>query len=317
MERLRRTLPPLDPLVAFEAAARLGSFTRAAEELALSQAAISQRIRLLEEHFGTPLFVRAHRRVRLTAAGRSLQHAASPALRQLALASEEVRARRGQARLSIGADQSIAAMWLMPRLDAFRAAFRARAGGEISVRVIASDVDEDCLADDIELAILHGAGGWPGREAGLLFAEEVFPVCAPSYLAGAPPLATAADLPDHALLELDDIHWDWMNWRGWLSRAGIHRAAGHEPLRMNAYPLIVEVARAGQGVALGWAQLVDPYLADGSLVRPLAESAVTEFGYYAVWPASGEPDPLAAAFRDFLLEEAAALTAPSPSASAG
>lgn len=297
MDHLRRILPPLDPLVAFEAAARLESFTQAAEELSLSQAAVSQRIRQLEDHIGAPLFVRANRRVALTTAGRTLQHAAGPALRQIAIASEEIRARRGQDRLTIGADQAIAALWLMPKL----AAFRAETGSDLSVRVVASDSDADCLAGDVELAILHGRGVWPGRQTALLFAETVFPVCSPAYLRAHGPMTGPDTLPDHALLELDDIHWDWMNWRGWLSSVGVHRQAAREPLRINSYPLIIEAARYGEGVALGWAHLVDGDLAAGRLVRPVTDAVTTEFGYYLIWSDAHPLDPPAAAFRDWLL----------------
>lgn len=299
MDRLRRTLPPLDPLVAFEAAARHQSFTRAAEELSLSQAAISQRIRQLEDHIGAPLFVRANRRVQLTTAGRTLQHAAAPALRQIASASEEVRARRGRNRLTIGVDQSIAAMWLMPRLDAFRTSLDKDA----SIRVVASDDPAECLAEDVELAILHGNGTWPGRQSAPLFPEEVFPVCAPEYLDRSGPLSGPEDLPNHPLLELDDVHWDWMNWRVWLSGAGVHGIAGREPLRINSYPLIIQAAKAGQGIALGWRHLTDPDLANGTLVRPVQKSIVTEFGYHLIWSSAHPMDPLAQAFRDWLLSD--------------
>ncbi|MEM7057901.1 MAG: LysR substrate-binding domain-containing protein [Pseudomonadota bacterium] len=301
MDKLRRTLPPLDPLVAFEAAARHQSFTRAAEELALSQAAVSQRIRQLEDHIGTPLFVRANRRVQLTTAGRTLQHAASPALRRIAAATEDVRHRPGRARLTIAADQSIAAMWLMPRLDAFRGTLDQ----DTSVRVVASDDPTDCLADDIELAILHGAGDWPGRQAALLFPEEVFPVCAPYYLTRHGPLSQAEQLLQHPLLELDDVQWDWMNWRGWLSTIGVDGIAQAEPLRINSYPLIIEAAKAGQGLALGWRHLVDQPMAEGQLVAPLPNSVTTEFGYYLIWPADRPLDPLTAAFRNWLLGQTA------------
>jgi DNA-binding transcriptional LysR family regulator len=298
MNNLRRTLPPLDPLVAFEAAARHESFTAAAQELNLSQAAVSQRIRVLEEHLGAALFTRAHRRVRLTTAGRALQHAAAPALRQIAVAAEELRAPAERHRLTIGADQSIASMWLLPRLAAFQAAT-----GATSVRLVASDEEADGLAEDVDIAILHGEGAWPGRSSMLLFAEEIFPVCAPSYLESSGRLRRPADLPAHALLELEDARWDWMNWRGWLSWAGVERPAARDPLRINAYPLVIEAARAGQGVALGWRCLVDADLAAGRLVRPLPQSARTRFGYHLVWPATRPLSPVATAFRDWALAQ--------------
>ncbi len=302
MDHLRRSLPPLDPLVAFEAASRLGSFSRAAEELGLSQAAISQRIRHLEKHVGARLFVRANRKVHLTTAGRSLLHAAAPALRQIAAASEEIRARRGGDRLTLGADQSIAAMWLMPRLSLYR----EDAEHKLSIRVVASDKAADCLSEDVDLAILHGDGNWPGHDAALLFSEEVFPVCAPSYLMNNPPVIGPEHLPEHALLELDDIHWDWMSWPAWLSSVGIHKPVEHEPLRINSYPLIIAAAKAGQGIALGWQHLVDADLAAGHLVRPVPDRVETAYGYYLIWSDTHPLDPAAATLRDWLLANATA-----------
>lgn len=193
MDHLHLNIPPLDPLVAFEAAARLGSFTRAAEELALSQAAVSQRIRNLEDAVGAALFLRANRRVQLTRAGRLLQQATAPALRNIAAASEEIRARQGGNRLTIGADSALTTMWLMPRLNQFRDLNE----DDLSVRLVASDRGEDCLADDLDLAILHGDGTWEGRDAALLFSEEVFPVCAPEHLMKNPPVIGSEHLPAH------------------------------------------------------------------------------------------------------------------------
>ncbi|MEX0284451.1 MAG: LysR family transcriptional regulator, partial [Paracoccaceae bacterium] len=177
MDYLHRSLPPLDPLVAFEAAARLGSFTRAAEELDLSQAAVSQRIRQLEDHLDAPLFVRANRKVTLTAAGQALQQATGPALGQIAATSDQLRARASGNRLSIAVDPTIASIWLMPRLSRYR----DEIGEDLSLHVTTTD-DVAGLSGAVDLTIQHGTGKWPGRDAALLFSEDVFPVCAPDYL---------------------------------------------------------------------------------------------------------------------------------------
>lgn len=299
MENLRRALPPLDPLVAFDAAARHESFTRAAEELNLSQAAVSQQIRNLEQNLGTSLFTRAHRRVRLTGEGRAFQHSVSAALRQIAAAAAELRAAPDRARLTVGVDQSVAALWLLPRLPRFHRRFP-----DVALRLVASDEERDSLSSDIDIAIIHGAGAWPGFASDRFFAEEIFPVCSPDYLAGRR-IAGAEDLAAQALLELEDARWDWMNWRTWLSRAGAHLPRRPEILLVNSYPLLIEAAKNGQGVALGWARLVDDALAAGALVRPTAGAVGTAFGYHFVWREDRPLAPVAAAFRDWAAAELA------------
>ena len=301
MQTLRNTLPPLEPLVAFEAAARLESFTLAAAELNITQAAVSQRIRTLEQALGTALFERAHRAVRLTASGREYQHTVSLALTHLANATREIRGAPQTARLTVAADQSIAAMWLMPRLPKF-----LERHPETPVRLIASDTEADCLAGDVDLTIIHGAGDWAGYGATCLFEEEVFPVCSPDHLARCGPVAGAADLTGSVLLDLEDTNWNWMNWRMWLTEQGVDLPSGDRHLRINSYPLIIEAARNGQGMALGWRHLVDDALLDGTLVRPLDRSVRTRFGYYILWPDGGEAADAAAAFRDWALEESRA-----------
>ncbi len=278
MQSLRKQLPPLDPLVAFEAAARHLSFTRAAEELHLSQAAVSQKIRNLEEHLGVELFYRSHRAVTLSPQGREFQHTVSVVLQQLASATSELRVSSSRSRLTLAADQSVSAMWLVPRLPHFQQLYP-----DVSVRLITSDEERDSLADDIEIAVVHGNGSWSGYNAEQLFEEEIFPVCSSEYLANRGNLISLSSLADETLLELEDSHWNWMNWRTWLSKKEVHLPAHHHGLRMNNYPLLIEAAKNGQGIALGWRYLVDSDLASGLLVRPLNSSVRTAYGYYLVW----------------------------------
>lgn len=299
MRGRRKDLPPLEFLVAFEAAARLGSFTAAAEELNLTQAAVSRQIRLLEQNLGRSLFTRGHRAVHLTPKGRDFQHTVSLALSHIANAARDLRAVEGNAGLTVGCDQSVAALWLLPRLEDFQ-----RTHGGINIRLISSDLEADCLAEDVDLAILHGDGSWPGFKAEQLLDEEVFPVCSPAYLARHGALDRPEDLLGRVLIDLDDDHWNWVNWRVWLTEQNVGLAqagsserpserpgerSGERPgerpgegqrLVINSYPLILQAARDGLGVALGWKHLADDALAAGDLVRPMDNTVVTEFGYY-------------------------------------
>ena len=297
MENFRRSLPPLEALVAFEAAARRLSFTAAAAELHLTQAAISRQIRLLEANLGRKLFVRAHRRVVFTPEGPEFQHVVALALRHLARAANDLRQVETDRRLTVATDQSVAALWLVSRLPRFR---QAHPG--LSVRLVASDIETDCLAEGIDVAIIHGDGAWRGFDATMLLDEAVFPVCSPAYLDRHGPIATAADLSRATLIDLEDEHWNWINWRIWLTEREVPIAEEAERIRINAYPLVVQAARDGLGVALGWKHLVDAYLGDGSLVRPIGDTVETAFGYHLLVP-SGALSAAARAFCDWALEE--------------
>ncbi len=292
---LKSRLPPLDPLVAFEAAARLLSFTRAAEELHLSQAAVSQQIRNLEESLGVRLFTRSHRAVQLTDEGREYQHTVAAMLKQLAGATMDVRQVRSSQSLVFACDQSFATQWLLPRLGALRAELP-----DVSLRLIASDDDAECLARDVELSVLHGDGNWPGYRAERLFGEEVFPVCSPDYAHAAAADDWVAWLLDAQLIDLADSHWNWMNWRLWLGGHDIDEPLASRRLQINSYPLVIEAACAGHGVALGWRHLVDDLIANGRLLRPVKQSLRTDFGYYLIYRDGDAGGPQAQQARDWL-----------------
>ncbi|MEE9333009.1 MAG: LysR substrate-binding domain-containing protein [Granulosicoccaceae bacterium] len=289
MHTIKQQLPPLDPCVAFDAAARHLSFTRAAQELNLSQAAVSQQIRNLEAFLGVKLFIRANRSVRLSPAGKEFQHSVSGLLRQLASAANDIKAPASRIRLTIAADQSVASMWLMPRLTDFQSKYP-----DIAVRLIASDEELDCLHPDVHVAIIHGKGDWPSYRAEKLFEEEIFPVCSPAYLADRKTISIER-LVDENLLEQDDDHWDWMNWRTWLSHNDMHLPKGYRGFQVNSYPLMIDAARNGHGIALGWRYLVDPLVASGELVMPSDAAVKTGFGYYLV--CQNNPAPKTAVTR--------------------
>ncbi|MFT7672724.1 MAG: LysR family glycine cleavage system transcriptional activator [Gammaproteobacteria bacterium] len=293
----KRRLPPLDPLVAFEAAARLLSFTRASEELHLTQAAISQQIRSLEESLQAKLFTRSHRAVQLTREGREFQHTVSVILRQLAGATTDIRLTEVSQKLTISCDLSIAQLWLAPKLAALKRQFL-----DLSFHLITSDEDKDCLADEVQLVMIHGAGEWPGFISYRLFDEIVFPVCAPGY-----PQATDENwenwLVNAELLDLEDSHWNWLNWRVWLGSYQIDQPLPHRNLRINNYPLIIEAACQGHGVALGWSVLVDDLIDQGRLIKPTPVSLTTDLGYYLLVRESRQNEAQVAEVRDWLLTQ--------------
>ena len=294
MQTLKQQLPPLEPLVAFESAARHLSFTAAAKELNLSQAAVSQQIRNLEQALGVALFTRSHRAIQLTAEGLVYRYTVSAVLKQLATATTELKQPVLQTRLTLAVDQSIASMWLIPRLPAFQ-----QQHPDITVRLVVSDIEQDCLAKDVDIAIIHGDGGWAGFQAQILFQEEIFPVCSPAYLRQHPKPASLAALTQETLLNLESSHWNWMDWRMWLSSNEVHLPIQHQGLQINNYPLLIEAAKNGQGYALGWRYLIDESLKNNTLLKPFDETVATAFSYYLVWPdAPGLPAGVAI-FRDW------------------
>ena len=277
MDRLRHRLPPLIALPAFEASARLLSFTQAAEELYVTQPAISRQIRILEENLGVRLFDRSYRQIKLTEDGQRFQHVVSVALDQVSSVANELRGQVTSTDLTIAADISMAYLWLLPRFPKFREAFP-----DIAVSILASDREADCLKKGIDLALLYGNGNWPGFDATLLIREEIFPVCSWSYLNKSPSINDPGDLVQHVLLDLRGDRWDWVDWRQWLTEKDLPVPDDIQFMVFNNLPLLVEATCQGQGIGLGWQSLVDRLLVDGSLVKPIDMSLKTDRGYYVL-----------------------------------
>ena len=299
---MSRRIPPLNAVRAFEAAARNLSFTHAANELNVTQAAISHQIKSLEEWLGMPLFRRLNRAVSLTEEGSAYLPAASAALDGLASATAKLM-RDGESRsLTVTTLDSFAAQWLMPRLKNFRARHP-----DIDVRILASDERVDFNRHEVDLAIRYGMGHWPGLEVTPLMTEELFPVCSPALLHGAHPLRRPEDLV-HQILLHDDLSFSngAVDWQVWLRTVGADGGvdAGRGPFFGHSH-LVIQAAIDGQGVALGREVLVADALADGRLVRPFeAVGLPLDYAYYIAHPEGALQRPAVAAFSTWLLEEA-------------
>jgi LysR family glycine cleavage system transcriptional activator len=280
MNTPRRRLPPLDYLLAFEAAAQSGSFAGAARQMYISESAISRKVRLLEEHLGLTLFGRGHRSVELTASGERFLAQITPALELVRTAVDDAIQSSLNRPVVLAATQSVASLWLTPRLPSFRNLHR-----DINITLMASDNDAECLSETVDLAILRGDGNWKGFDARLLFGEVVFPVCAPDFLLQHPQISQIAALADAPLIEVASHHPEWMNWQVWLQNMGQAAPKLDRATVFNSYPLSILAAADGVGIALGWGHLVDPLLASGRLVRPLGPLEIrTDFGYYLLTP---------------------------------
>lgn len=295
MANLRKKLPPLTALTAFEAAARLGSFTRAAMELGVTQAAISRQIHVLEEDFGFPLFRRLHRRIELTEKGRALFIAAGDAFNLIVDTVSELRAERQDDELAISATISFAHFWLMPRIAAF-----SRAHPEIKLRIITQDARTGIEASDVDLALRYGTGTWPDGQAEFLFEDEVFPICSVEYAQANEPILTPADLVGHPLISSDIDDPTWTGWEEWLAAFSVKAPKKGRGLRCSFYTEAIYAAMNGQGVALGWHRLVGDLIQQGRLVRLTEASIRTRAAYFVVVPAKRQTKESARLFIDWL-----------------
>jgi LysR family glycine cleavage system transcriptional activator len=297
---MARKLPPLNALRAFEAAARQLSFTKAAEELNVTQAAISHQVKTLEEHLGLTLFRRLNRRLVLTEAGQLYL----PVLREAFDAVAAGTARLGQDResgaLNISVLPSFAAKWLLPRLSRFRDRYP-----DIDVMVSANNRLIDFADGTYEMGIRYGLGDYPGLRTELLLQDEVFPVCSPKLTEGEHPLRTPADLKHHTLLH-DEVsrHDESPDWRNWLKAAGIEGIDYQRGPGFSDSSMVIEAAAAGQGVALGHRWLAAADLEGGRVVMPFGPVVPSRFAYYLVSPLAVAEHRRVRLFRAWLLEEA-------------
>lgn len=273
----RFQLPPLDLIQGFEVAARTLSFTKAAEELALTQSAVSRQIRALEEHLGVALFERRTRALSLTAEGRRLQKTAEDVLTLLQDATNRIRADASARHLTVSTTAGFASLWLIPRLRRF-----TNLHPDVDVRISASYRMMDVDRGQVDVAVRYMPIAAAPAGAICLFGEEVTPVCSPSLLSdGAPALRRLQDLAGHTLLHLDAAE-GILDWETWLVAEGLSdlRAAGS--LRFDNYEQIVRAALDGQGVALGIRRFVQHLLDEGQLIVPFGATMVGQRAYYIV-----------------------------------
>jgi LysR family glycine cleavage system transcriptional activator len=294
-------LPALDLLVGFECAARHLSFTKAGEELFLTQSAVSRQIKELEDQLGVPLFERRHRALALTVAGQQFYASAAQVLATMRSATERLRTQAGRKRpLSVTTTNSFAALWLIPRLAGF-----TRDHPGVDVRIMAETRVQDLERDGLDIAIRHGPASLAGPNAVRLMGERVFPVCSPRLLKKIP-LEKPSDLSRHVLLQYDDPdgRHPWLHWKTWLE---VERIADLKPagsLTFSGYEQIIPAAVAGHGVALGRSPLVKDLVASGELVAPFKSTTDPARAYFAIVSKTADSRPEASAFVAWLKAEA-------------
>jgi len=293
---MRPRLPPLNALKAFEAAARHESFTRAAEELCVTQGAVSHQVKALEAELALKLFNRERQRLIITEAGKDYLTVVRDALDRIAVGTERLLQRQNAGVLTVSTSPDFAAKWLVHRLGHF-----ADAHPGIDLRVSATLHHVDFAREEVDLAVRHGEGSWPGLDTVRLSAEQLFAVCSPKLISGRRRLNKPADILNFPLLHLDS-RADWTNW---LQAAGLDGAdVMHGPV-LNRASMVIDAAINGQGIALARTTLAAWDIINGRLVRPFSESLRLSKTYWIVCPKATATVPKIVTFRDWLLAEGA------------
>ena len=290
---MSRRLPPLNAVKAFEAAARHLSFTRAAEELFVTQAAVSHQIKALEDFLGLKLFRRKNRSLLLTEEGQSYFLDIKDIFIQLGDSTERLLARSAIGSLTVSMSPSFAIQWLVPRLAKF-----SEKNPDIDVRIKAVDSEADSLTDDVDVAIYYGQGNWAGLRADKLRNEMIIPVCSPLLLNGPKPLEKPSDLKNHTLLHDSSRH----DWQAWFRQCGISEINVNSGPIFSHSSLVLQAAAHGQGIALGYSVLARPDIKAGRLVCPFSEVLVSKDAYYLVCQQNHSELGKVAAFREWMVD---------------
>ncbi len=276
------------------------SFTAAADELCLTQSAVSRQIKSLEEDLRRPLFRRQHRAIELTPDGQLLFEAVTRGLDEIAQCVNSLRTEGETPQITVAASVAFSYYWLMPRLERF-----AERCPDVDLRVLATDQKVDLSNGDADIAVLYGDGNWEGVEVRRLFGERVYPVCSPDYLHSHPELRRPSDLLDQTLLHLDGggTIWGAVDWQVWLAQQGVTGQPVRRGIRLNSYPMVLQGAEAGRGVALGWSYITDEMLKSGQLVCPLGLPLETRNSYYIGALQDKMAQPEITDFLQWMLEE--------------
>ena len=290
---MARRLPPMNSLKTFEAAGRLLSFTRAADELNVTQAAVSHQIKVIEEYLGISLFDRYPRRLSLTHQGKALLPEVIEAFDRVSSAISAVKHDQPSNMLSVRLAPSFAAKWLSPRLKYFWLQYP-----EIDLCLFHAHPAVDFDREDIDIAVTYGKGDWPAVVAEPLLSLDFFPVCIPAFMNNDKPLCDIDNLRYYTLLH--DANYEC--WSDWVKLAGIDGINTSKGTIIDDTNVLIQAALDGQGVALGSTTFVQEHLESGRLVKPFDISLSNEFAYYIVCPPRHLKNPAVKAFKDWLLE---------------
>lgn len=295
MRPVVRQVDRLQRLAVFEAAARLGSFTGAGTELGMTQPAVTRQIRALERSLGIDLFVRSSNRSELSEAGQRLRDHITAGFDVIEAGLTELAEHAGT--FVLAAHPGVAQLWLVPQLDQIKQVL-----GDLDLRLWLFDRDVELADGSFDAAVRVGTGDFPSLDSQLLFPEVVVPVASPALAAeyGLSATSSAADVYAAPFVHMDDGDMPWMTWSGWLGKFGI--SLRREPGRVlfHNYPMVMQRALLGHGIALGWRPLIDDYI-DGGALTVVGPEVRSKRGYYVTWPA-GRPNEAVEAMIDWLTD---------------
>lgn len=291
---MSRQLPPLNALRAFEAGARFLNFTRAADDLHVTQTAVSHQVRLLEAWFGKRLFVRAGKGLKLTEAGATLYPVIAQALDHIGEVTSRIRGAAQRRTLTVSVTPTFGTRWLARRLGHFW-----QAHSELDLRLHHSLHLVDLEREDIDVAVRWGKGEWPGLTVERLMAAQSAPLCAPALLEGEHGIHCLEDLRHHTLLHERD-HREWTEW---LTAAGVPQVDGQRGPVIDNSDVLLRAALEGHGVFLGVPGMLTEELDSGALVAPFGTTPDPKLAYYLAYLPGALERPKVRAFRDFLFKE--------------
>lgn len=298
MVRRHYSLPSLNALAAFEAAARHLSLTRAATELNVTPGAVSKQVKMLEEEIGRPLFVRLHRALELTPEGETVARSLREGFERISATLQQVSHSHAMRSVSIGSTMAFAKLWLIPRLGEFW-----NAHPDIVIDHMISDRTQDLHRPDVDLRIRYGDGVWPDEEAARLFGDHIVAVASPAFQARHK-VKSVKEMAALPLLSVEGVDWTWTTWADFLRETG----APHRRLnvrRFNSYVIALQAAQDGQGLALGWMSQVKTLIAKKALVQVTQAEIVAPQSFYVTWSTKRPLSRDAEILRGWLVEQSA------------
>jgi len=290
-------LPPLNTLITFESTVRLGSFTRAGEELNLTQSAVSRQIAQLENALGRKLIIRHRHGLELTSAGERYLNRIRHLLEECAEATAQVMKNTGENELTLASSSGISQFWLPSRLTHFRLVHP-----DIKLNLLIRDGVSSLTSFEFDLGIYYlRKENIINFDTVKIFDEEIIPVCSPGYLAGRP-LFNPKMLIDETLLTLEDAQQQWISWPEWFEVNGILSSSLKTAIRINHYPALIEMACLGNGVALAWRHIIDDFLTDGKLVQASNSLVSKGGGFFLMTPQHRHENRATRLFKRWLLD---------------
>jgi DNA-binding transcriptional LysR family regulator len=299
MQKLHKLVHSPHHLFVFEVCGRLLSFTQAAQELGVSQPAVSLSIKQLEDSIGFKLFQRGHRQISLTNQGKLFYTEVSQSLKRILKSALELGQVAQTTLVTLSVSTAFANYWVIPRLSALHKSYPT-----IDLRLQVVDKDSDLEDENVSLGIRRGKGHWPGYQSSRIATEKLIPIASNAYITKYGQPSSIDDLSRHLFIHLEEPFRPRPKWKDWFAAFGVDYIDSGEGLRLNDYALVIQAAMSGEGIAMGWRHVVDSLIERGLLVQAYPKSWVTGEEFHLIWSSRIELSPQAKLVRDWILNEA-------------